>query len=710
MRYIWTISKYFHYPYEWMFGGGESYIIAEITGNWIINLTSAVELLQLKAYWWTEQRNLPSEYTQVEYIESSGTQYIDTGITDITNSEFEVVAQQTSIAGQFPTIMWALDNSDYKVICGLSTSNNTFYSQCGDWQGFIVSSVPNDTEKHTFKVITTTNKQTLQVDNTETVTGNYRITSTTDCSLTICARNKVPVSNFTKQKVFSVYIKKSGILIQGLIPAKRNSDNVLGMYDTVSWKFLTNSGTWTFTAWSEVVPTPANPMNIVSNNWVLKVSKNLFDYRYFYDNYQEYTTSAVGRCPIKLKPNTAYTVSTNKNSSVGNSVIFVVSWNAIDWTPNTANNGVLVESPRTITTDSNGYLCLGIYVKSDSAVPESDFENGTVWVQIERGTTATTYMPYGQIYTDWTTETIEIHGKNLFNPATRTNGYYIGADGTIAQGSGTFCYSALIPVKPNTDYMLSGIAGQSDIRRLHAYDSNGNWISQISFANTSTGNTYNITGITPNNCAYIRISIPKLDTNVQVEQGATTTEYEAYFDGWTATAEMLLKVWDYIDEQSILDGAITRNVGIKILDGTEDWTKSGVGTAQDPIRFAVAGFITFPDSDTIECLNTHYPFSGVASTGWSITPGTFNVGIYNNIHYIRFAPTNITELAQWKQYITDQYNVWTPIIIVYPLATATTESVEGQALNIQKGNNTIEITQASIDNLPLYAKYKATSE
>jgi hypothetical protein len=171
----------------------------------------------------------------VEYLQSSGTQYIDTGIKDITNSEFEIVAQQTSITGQFPTIMGALDeSSNYKVICGLSTSNNTFYSQCGDGQGFIVSSVPNDTEKHTFKVVTTTNKQTLQVDNTETVTGNYRITSTTDYSLMICARNKDTVSNFTKQKVFSACIKKNGVIIQSLIPAKRKSDNVLGMYDTVS--------------------------------------------------------------------------------------------------------------------------------------------------------------------------------------------------------------------------------------------------------------------------------------------------------------------------------------------------------------------------------------------------------------------------------------------------------------------------------------------
>ena len=41
--------------------------------------------------------------------------------------------------------------------------------------------------------------------------------------------------------------------------------------------------------------------------------------------------------------------------------------------------------------------------------------------------------------------------------------------------------------------------------------------------------------------------------------------------GNTATTEMLLKIGDYQDEQEILSGAVTRKVGIKVLDGTENW-------------------------------------------------------------------------------------------------------------------------------------------
>ena len=36
----------------------------------------------------------------------------------------------------------------------------------------------------------------------------------------------------------------------------------------------------------------------------------------------------------------------------------------------------------------------------------------------------------------------------------------------------------------------------------------------------------------------------------------------------------LLKVGNYQDVQNVINGHVTRNVGIKVLDGTEDWEYS----------------------------------------------------------------------------------------------------------------------------------------
>ena len=68
----------------------------------------------------------------------------------------------------------------------------------------------------------------------------------------------------------------------------------------------------------------------------------------------------------------------------------------------------------------------------------------------------------------------------------------------------------------------------------------------------------------------------------------------------------------------------------------------------------------------------------------------------------------MNSVTDFKQWLSDQYNAGTPVIIVYPLATATTETVTGQTLNVQAGTNYATITQASLDNLELEVKYKKT--
>ena len=62
--------------------------------------------------------------------------------------------------------------------------------------------------------------------------------------------------------------------------------------------------------------------------------------------------------------------------------------------------------------------------------------------------------------------------------------------------------------------------------------------------------------------------------------------------------------------------------------------------------------------------------------------------------------------TDFAQFLADQYASGTPVIVLYPLATPTTESVTGQTLQVTDGDNVLEITQASLSNLELEAKYK----
>lgn len=165
----------------------------------------------------------------------------------------------------------------------------------------------------------------------------------------------------------------------------------------------------------------------------------------------------------------------------------------------------------------------------------------------------------------------------------------------------------------------------------------------------------------------------------------------------TATAEMLLKIGDYTDVQSILDGVVTRNVGIKIFDGTENWRKTSASslycslTKTDTTGFPNA-ITTASDVICTHAVGTDYDIQGHCSFGY----GNFNFNYQNST----------TDLSAFKQFLAAQYNAGTPVIVVYPLATPTTESVTGQTLQVAQGDNTLEITQASLTGLELEAEYE----
>ncbi len=77
----------------------------------------------------------------------------------------------------------------------------------------------------------------------------YTVDTTLDHSILISATHLgSDASGFGSFKIWSFEIIKDGVGAFNGIPARRDSDGELGMYDTVSGTFFTNSGTGTFIA------------------------------------------------------------------------------------------------------------------------------------------------------------------------------------------------------------------------------------------------------------------------------------------------------------------------------------------------------------------------------------------------------------------------------------------------------------------------------
>lgn len=170
-----------------------------------------------------------------------------------------------------------------------------------------------------------------------------------------------------------------------------------------------------------------------------------------------------------------------------------------------------------------------------------------------------------------------------------------------------------------------------------------------------------------------------------------------------ATATNLFGIVDYKDVQEIKTGTVTRNVGINVLDGTESWTQATTSLGVYRYRFEPTNAPKI-DGGRGHCISTHFSDIG------DVTTQDIG-GVFASTTYLYFIPNqDVDTVEKWIAFLENQYTAGTPVIIVYPLATPTTETVTGQTLHIQAGTNIVEITQASIDNLPLEVSYKGTIE
>jgi hypothetical protein len=445
-------------------------------------------------------------------------------------------------------------------------------------------------------------------------------------------------------------------------------------------------------------------MDIVCNNGVIKLSPNLFDNSTLYNWYFKsgtitFKSNRYAKYMSILSSET-YTISRNDNYDAPVKIVQteVTPDDGVSYAIDGTTTYVHIESnqfPYTFTSRGSAKF---LVISADSTLTEAQSIDLFNKLQVELGSVATSYHPYGTIYTDGTVETVEITGRNLFNKNAVENGYRltnvlnkkygtIGSSGDFILATDCFV-SALIPVKVGKTYIKNS-PSEDAFHRFKTYDAN-----QMS---VRMGNDSSIT--IESGEAYIAFCgySTELDSTTLYDSASiqTATTYEPYFDGGTATAENLFKVGTYQDVQSVIDGSVTRNVGILILDGTEEWNRTSTGRFYN----SVSGIRSdVSDTDTLKC--SHF------KQGEKNAPLKGEISFRLNFNgFILVWGTNAT-VEQFKQWLSDQYNAGTPVIIVYPLATPTTESVAGQTMQVQAGDNYLEITQASLDGLELEAKYK----
>lgn len=165
----------------------------------------------------------------------------------------------------------------------------------------------------------------------------------------------------------------------------------------------------------------------------------------------------------------------------------------------------------------------------------------------------------------------------------------------------------------------------------------------------------------------------------------------------TASVVDLYSVGDVADEQNIISGGVTRKVGIKVLDGTEDgWTQAT--TTQGVLRFYLPfdGAAT-PTGARGEVASTHFAY---ANTGQN--PGIVFLSSQTRAYFI--PPDQTMTGTTWKAWLAEQYAAGTPVIVLYPLKEETTEQGTPHALHTTEGDNVVSVV-SNVDPVQLECEY-----
>ena len=192
---------------------------------------------------------LPSEYQEVEYIQSSWTQWIDTLIKATNNTKVEIKTSNTYTSGSQLAIMGS------RTFPKTNAFMISFYSNgwiCWDWAESQMSNILNKTSI----LLIDKNLSYIYNENTSTYDLMHTFTNATFTTpsnmIFFWERQGNTVMNLSTIKFYYCKIWENNTLVRDFITCYRKSDSVIWMYDLVNNQFYTNSWSGTFSKWSDV--------------------------------------------------------------------------------------------------------------------------------------------------------------------------------------------------------------------------------------------------------------------------------------------------------------------------------------------------------------------------------------------------------------------------------------------------------------------------
>ena len=199
---------------------------------------------------------LPKEYREVDYIEGTGTQWIDTGLVGNINREWIVEFSDFDRNGATYAGPFGITERNAKTAISCS-SGVAVYCSFGNKTDVVYRESTNSYNAWATSDIKkiSISKNGVYRNDVQRISAFTSLTyaeSATTMPLFARKPNANTVDRLVKMKLYSFACKDDGILIADFVPCYRKSDGEIGMYDTVSKTFYTNAGTGTFLKGADV--------------------------------------------------------------------------------------------------------------------------------------------------------------------------------------------------------------------------------------------------------------------------------------------------------------------------------------------------------------------------------------------------------------------------------------------------------------------------
>ena len=195
---------------------------------------------------------LPEDYQEVEYIESTGTQYINTGYIHKSNTKIRMSCNVlNSSPNAFSAIFGARRaNYNYNNMSFFIRFHNQFnpaYCRTGAETGgthmIYNTDIIVEAEGQTATWTDATN--TYSITTTGTADDGYNPMFLFNIN-TDSGSGVTPDTSWSKMRLYSCIISENDVEMRNFVPCYRKSDNAIGLYDLVTNVFFSNQGTGSF--------------------------------------------------------------------------------------------------------------------------------------------------------------------------------------------------------------------------------------------------------------------------------------------------------------------------------------------------------------------------------------------------------------------------------------------------------------------------------